>query len=123
MMHLTMPHDAYRICALALDGQGGRLAAVDDVGAVRLWSELTAEPVLTTIDEDRLSGTLSDVAWIQGANALALAGDSGVHVLGDDGILRFSAPISGLQSVAVVGQTQLLVAGFDEQIRLLDWQQ
>jgi hypothetical protein len=34
MRHLTMPHAAYRICALAVDGHGGRLAAVDDVGSV-----------------------------------------------------------------------------------------
>jgi hypothetical protein len=90
-------------------------ATVNSTGDVDLlrFTEPHAEPV--DIGQERITGTLCDIAWVGDGNAVIVVGECGAHVLGLNGELLFSQTICDLESVAVVDENCVLVTGNDER--------
>lgn len=113
----------FDVYALTVDAKRGLVVTVNSTGDVDLlrFTEPHAEPV--DIGQERITGTLCDIAWVGDGNAVIVVGECGAHVLGLNGELLFSQTICDLESVAVVDENCVLVAGNDERIRLLNWKE
>ena len=119
IQHLAVLEEKYGLNAIAVDDARGRLAVADDLGGVRIWTFRGDGSGSKNIAPETLEGILYDVAWLPSREAVAVVGKAGLFVFGTDAEVRVELPQRDLQTLAVVDENRVLVAGADQKLRLL----